>query len=144
MVCNLQKGAGRLGTWKGIAYIKPRVFILRYRIRVPACLFIIWKKFTLYALISSCTGWLQLFGTLIFINLFRMTWTTKMLDSSHESAGIEDSKMVQHFTENLKLSCVDNFLWLQKNLKFMKLEIQIHGYFKKILSGKNDQPFQMF
>ena len=61
--------------------------------------------------ITTFTGRLQLFGTHIFMYLFRTNWTTKMLDSNYESAGIEDSKMVHHFTEKLKLSCADNFLW---------------------------------
>ena len=40
------------------------------------------------------TGWLQFFGTLNFIYFFRITCTTKIIDSSHESTVIEDSKMV--------------------------------------------------
>ena len=52
--------------------------------------------------------------------------------------------MVQHFTEKQKLSCVDNFLWLNKNLKFMQLEMQIREFFKKIISDKNNLSFQMF
>ena len=67
-----------------------------------------------------------------------------MFDSSYESAGIEDSKMVQHFTEKQKLSCVDNFLRLNKNLKFMQLEMQIHGYFKKLFLARITYLFKCF